>query len=59
MVLIRSNGINIGFLGVAYRKVPEMIDESGIRAKLGKYVQDIAPLLDLNKAKRLKERDEE
>ena len=59
MVLIRSSGINVGFLGVAYKKNPEMIDESGIRAKLAKYVQDIAPLLDLNKAKRLKERDEE
>lgn len=55
LILVRSNGINIGFLGVAYSTPhPEVTDET-IHNKLTKYVQDISSLLDLNKAKNIKE----
>lgn len=54
-ILVRSNGINIGFLGVSYKDShPEVTDEA-IHNKLTKYVQDISSLLDLNKAKNIKE----
>ena len=55
LILVRSNGINIGFLGVSYKTPhPEVTDET-IHNKLTKYVQDISSLLDLNKAKNIKE----
>ena len=55
LILVRSNGINIGFLGVSYKSSrPEVTDET-IHNKLTKYVQDISSLLDLNKAKNIKE----
>lgn len=55
LILVRSNGINIGFLGVSYKDSrPEVTDEA-IHNKLTKYVQDISSLLDLNKAKNIKE----
>ena len=55
LILMRSNGINIGFLGVSYKDPrPEVTDEA-IHNKLTKYVQDISSLLDLNKAKNIKE----
>lgn len=55
LILVRSNGINIGFLGVSYKNSHPEVTDGTIHNKLAKYVQDISSLLDLNKAKNIKE----
>lgn len=48
IIMLKSEGVNIGMLGVAFNSKPE-ISKDLIHAKLYEYVQNLSPLLDLNK----------
>ena len=48
IIMLKSDGVNIGMLGIAFNSTPN-ISKDLIHAKLYEYVQNLSPLLDLNK----------
>lgn len=48
MIMIKSNGVNIGILGVLFNTENPKVSRDYIHSKLDHYVQDVSSLLDLN-----------
>lgn len=54
ITVIRSSGINIGFMAVTFQHEPSAEAAEMAHAKLEKYVQDVSSLLDLKEASDIK-----
>ena len=48
LIMLKSNSVNIGMLGVMFNTETPSVDRDYIHSKLDHYVQDVSNLLDLN-----------
>lgn len=48
LIMLKSNGVNIGILGVMFNTETPKVTRDYIHSKLDHYVQDVSSLLDLN-----------
>lgn len=59
LIMLKSNGVNIGILGVMFNVEHPSVDRDYIHSKLDHYVQDVSSLLDLNVQKTSKHETKE